>query len=143
MMKEFKQLTESIKSNDAYAIFKHCMYMPTKKKYILKVDNWLSDERIIVYGCFEEKHIKGIIVVSLEENDNAEILGISVDTKYRKQGIGSYMIKQIVDKYTLKSLIAETDAESVGFYRKNGFEIRENIKNYDEQEIIRYMCKLS
>lgn len=143
MIKEFKQLTESINSEETYEIFKHCMYMPTKKKYDLKVDGWLCNENIKVYGYFEERHIKGIIVISLEGNDVAEILGISVDTKYRNCRIGSYMIKQIVGIYSLKSLMAETDDEAVEFYRKNGFEIREDIKIYNGEESVRYVCELS
>lgn len=143
MIKEFKQLIESINSDEAYEIFRYCMYMPTKKKYELKVDSWLRNENIKVYGYFEERQIKGIVVISLEENDVAEIIGISVDTKYRNQGIGSYMIKQIVGIYSLKSLIAETDDDAVEFYKKNGFEIREDIRVYNGEEVVRYICKKS
>lgn len=143
MIKEFKQLTESINSEETYEIFKYCMYMPTKKKYDLKFDSWLCNENIKVYGYFDERQIKGIVVISLEGNDAAEIIGISVDIKCRNQGIGSYMIKRIVDKYLLKSLIAETDDEAVEFYMKNGFKIRKDIDIYNGEEVVRYICKMS
>ena len=72
-----------------------------------------------------------------------EIMGIAVGLSARGKGIGSHMINQIVDDYSLISVYAETDNDAVGFYQKNGFSITEFSKIYDGETFIRYKCELT
>ena len=43
----------------------------------------------------------------------------------------------------LVSVYAETDDDSIGFYRKNGFSITEFSETYDGETVIRYKCELT
>lgn len=143
MVKKFLQLTELANCIDAYEVFKHCMYMPTKEKYATKVDAWKDNESVMVYACYCDEKIRGVIVLLLQNESKAEILGISVDEKFRNHGIGSYMINQIVVRHSLRQLSAETDDDAIQFYIKSGFKITRNVKVYDGKEITRYRCILS
>ena len=139
---KLKELSNIEDIQGAYDIYKYCMYMPTKEKYENKVDYWLHDKNIKVYACFDSEKIKGIIVIWIQNCEEAEVIGISVDICARRQGIGSYMIQQIKAQYNFKVLYAETDDDAVLFYEKNGFEITEVIKEYDGQRVTRYLCQL-
>lgn len=47
-----------------------------------------------------------------------------------------------MEKECLHSLIAQTDNDAVGFYRKCGFITREEIKKYPDGIVDRYNCRL-
>ena len=59
----------------------------------------------------------------------------------RGQGIGSFMINQVIKEYCLQFIYAETDQDAVGFYRKNGFIVTEHTETYHDETVIRYQCK--
>ena len=86
--------------------------------------------------------MKGVIIVSFLEQYQVEILGLSVETTARRQGIGTFMIGKLVDEYSFTLVLAETDQNAVDFYRKNGFQIVEYLEDYNGQTVVRYRCKL-
>ena len=83
------------------------------------------------------------MAVSFMEQKNVEILGIAVELSARGKGIGSYMIKQVIDNYDLSAVYAETDQDAVGFYRNIGFCVLEFSETYDEETVIRYKCEFT
>lgn len=137
---EIKEITDFNELMGVYDIYKQCMYMPTKDKYKAKIISYLSDDCIKIYGCLDKEIIVGVIVVKFHEY-SAEILGIAVDVSVRNQGIGSYMVNTVKNIYVLNFIIAETDSEAVGFYRKLGFTISEFIEVKDNTSILRYRCE--
>ncbi len=136
------RLADLDKIKSAYEVYKHCMYMPTTEIFDKKIAEWMTDKRIRVYGCIYNGALRGIIVLSLLSDENAEIIGIAVDENYRGKGIASYMIKEICEKHSLKVLSAETDDDAVLFYQRTGFEITKKIKAYKDGEVVRYECIL-
>lgn len=140
IFKELKDLAEIL---DAYEVYKACMYMPTKEKYELRAEEWLQDEGIKVCAYFDNGTIEGMIVISIQNCQTAEIIGISIDSRFRRQGIGSFMIKQIKEKYNIVRLYAETDDGAVAFYTKNGFQSTAHTETYNGHSVIRYRCVLT
>ena len=139
------ELIELTHKNDVcktYEIYKHCMFMPTEEKFNKKIDQFLNDNSIKIFACFNQVEIEGVIVVSFVEQSKIEIIGIAVDLSARGKGIGSYMINQIVNNYSLISVYAETDNDSVVFYQKNDFSITEFYETYDGETVVRYKCEL-
>ena len=126
-----------------YEIYKHCMFMPTEEKFSTKVGQFLKDNSIKIFACFKEDKVEGVIVISFLDRNKIKIIGLSVDYSARGKGIGSYMIKRVVNDYGLLSVYAETDADAVGFYRKNGFVITEFSEIYDDKTVVRYRCELN
>jgi len=140
------KLTELTNKNDVcktYKIYKHCMFMPTEEKFNKKVDSFLNDDSIKIFACFNQGEIVGVIVISFLELSEIEIIGIAVDLSARNKGIGSYMINQVVNDYSLHSVYAETDTDAIGFYRKNGFSVTEFAEIYDGEIVVRYKCELN
>ncbi len=142
-MNVFRELSLSIENEKAYDVYRHCMYMPTKEKYNAKVDAWLKDENIKVFAYYEKDIIIGMIVMLLQDKEKSVILGISIEPSSRGQGIGSYMIRQLMERYHLNEIVAETDDDAVDFYARNGFEVKKQVKIYNGQDVVRYYCVLN
>jgi ribosomal protein S18 acetylase RimI-like enzyme len=124
-----------------YKVYKDCMFHPTPEKFEKKVDSFLSDNTVKIFACTVKDEIKGVIIVTFYMMGELEILGITVDETERNKGIGSFMINEIIDKYHLKTVYAETDKDAVGFYRKNGFSVTEFCKDYNGEKVVRYRCE--
>ena len=140
------KLIELTHKNDVcktYEIYKHCMFMPTEEKFNKKVEQFLNNNSVKIFACFNQGEIVGVIVISFSEQRKIEIIGIAVELSARGKGIGSYMIKQVINHYDLLSVYAETDNDAVGFYQKNNFTITEFSEIYDGETVIRYKCELT
>ena len=132
-------IKETINSNeDVLKILKYSHYNPTKEKLLKLTENYHKNQDIFSFASINNK-MSGLIVVQKINNKNYEIIDISVDKDYRKQGIASKLIDYIIEKLNIKTLFAETDDDAVGFYKKYGFKA-EIIKN---KEYTRYKCTLN
>lgn len=140
---KLRELTLKNEILQTYEIYKHCMFMPTEEKFNKKIDQFLNDNSIKIFACFNQVEIEGVIVVSFVEQSKIEIIGIAVDLSARGKGIGSYMINQIVKYYGLISVYAETDNDAVGFYLKNNFSVTEFYETYGDETVLRYKCELN
>ena len=140
------KLIELINKNEiikTYEIYKHCMFMPTEEKFSEKIEQFLNDNSVKIFACFNQSKVEGVIVISFLEQGKIEIIGIAVDLSARGKGVGYYMINQVVNNYSLLSVYAETDDDAVGFYQKAGFTITEFSKTYNGETVIRYKCELN
>ena len=140
---KLRELTLKNEILQTYGIYKHCMFMPTKEKFNNKVDLFLKDNSVKIFACFEQDEVLGVMVVSFIEQKKIEIIGIAVNSSVRGKGIGSYMINQVVNDYELLSVYAETDNDSVGFYRNNNFSVVEFSEIYGDETVVRYKCELT
>jgi ribosomal protein S18 acetylase RimI-like enzyme len=61
------------------------------------------------------------IIAFRKEDSTIEIVNIAADPDYRRQGLGSLLVKQMIAAHSPMKIIAETDDDAVGFYRKFGF----------------------
>ena len=135
-----KNIKENVILNDeVLKILNYSHYNPTKEKLLNLIKKYCEEESIYPFACFFEDEISGVIVVKKLQDRIYEIIDIAVKPKYRKRGIASRLINYIIKNFDIKILYAETDDETVEFYRKYGFKI-EIIKNKD---YMRYKCKLN
>ena len=140
---KLRELTLKNEVLQTYEIYKYCMFMPTEEKFNIKVEQYLNDNSVKIFACFEQDKILGVMVVSFIEQKKTEIIGIAVDASVRRKGVASYMINQVVNNYGLLSIYAETDNDAVGFYRNNGFKIVEFSETYGNETVVRYKCELT
>ena len=138
-----RELTLKNEILQTYEIYKHCMFMPTKEKFNIKVNQYLNDNSVKIFACFSHGKIVGVMAVSFTEQKKLEVLGIAVDLSVRGKGIGSYMITQVINNYGLLYVYAETDNDAVGFYRNNDFRIIEFFETYGNETVVRYKCELT
>ena len=79
MERTLKELTDIESVCGVYDIYKHCMYMPTKEKFISKMTEYIADPGVKIYICLCSGEIKGVIAVSFSDSNQAEIFGIATD----------------------------------------------------------------
>lgn len=133
---------EWVLTEDAFAVYRQCMYKPTYEAYRNKINHYIIDKQTRIFACLTEK-IVGIIVLTITDDDSAELMGIAVDSSLKRKGIGSFMIRESANKMNLHTITAETDDDAVGFYKKMGFDILKEIKHYDNERVVRYHCSLT
>lgn len=124
-----------------YMVYQDCMYLPTPEKYAAKMERYLQDSCTLVYGCFVEDTLRGMLVLQLE-GTAGELLGIAVDASCRKQGLGRAMVTTVMTRHGLSKLAAETDGDAVGFYRNCGFCVQQFEENFGDCTAVRYRCVL-
>ena len=137
-----KELTRWEDAVNAYNIYKDCMYLPTEEKYQRKIQGFLQEDCTKVFACLCGDKKKGMVVLSLFPQGCAELVGIAVEKSARRQGIGTFMIRQVMETCSLQTVFAETDDDAVEFYRKNGFSVEKHKETYAGEPVVRYACRL-
>lgn len=101
----------------------------SKFNYNIKLDSFNNDFfRCLIYY---DRCIKGIIVYDFLY-DRIEIEYIIVDDNYKRQGIGSMLLKKL-EKNNINNIsleVRESNNEAINFYKNNGFQIVAIRKNY-------------
>ncbi|PGO25372.1 GNAT family N-acetyltransferase [Bacillus cereus] len=128
------QRVEHIEIDSIKKVLKHATG-PSESSLIKAVSMYKNDQAVLYkYGN------KGCIGMALIHTNRAKICHIAVSKKYRNHGIALQMIKEIVRKYELTYIEAETDKEAVGFYKKCNFKIESLGEQYLGVE--RFYCYL-
>ena len=135
------ELTDKNNILKTYEIYKHCMFMPSEEKINKKTDQFLKDNSVKIFACFNQNEMVGVIVFSFVGQRKIQIIGISVHPSFRNNDIGSYMIDKVINDYSLLSVYAETDNDAVGFYKKYGFNITKVFETHYGKTIVRYKCE--
>lgn len=113
------------------------MYHPEPGKYFAFIDEALGRPQVRAFGFFSEQRLAGILLL-----DGYEILGISVRPDLRRHGAGRSLMLRAVEALNLSQLTAETDDDSVGFYRACGFECAPFERTFPDGTCTRYRCTL-
>ena len=133
--------TDWLLSEEAFSIYASCMYHPTFEDYKKRMKDYLSDPsvKVFIYEDWGEK--TGMMVLRLS-NADAEIMGIAVSENARLKGIGKQLIKSVAESLKLECVRAQTDDDSIGFYRKCGFSEERIVVEYPDGSTVRYNCTL-
>ncbi|MDE7295064.1 MAG: GNAT family N-acetyltransferase [Oscillospiraceae bacterium] len=135
--------TDRLLTEEAYAVYRQCMYKPTYEIYLKKMNEFIGTSDIFIYSGNIDGQMAGIIVLERQDINNAEIVGIAVSADYQRRGIGRALIEGAAKSLNLKCVYAETDDDAAGFYRAAGFVLDKEIKHYPDGDCIRYNCKLT
>ena len=124
---------ERLLKEDVFNIFRQCMYKQTFEVYRDKIIEYIGDKNIKIFAGLIEDKIIGII----------ELMGIAVCKSFQKQGIGGFLVKESANRMRLRRMTAETDGDAKGFYKKLGFDIVEETRDYANGKVVRYRCSLA
>ena len=113
------------------------VFNPTPERLLSRAKKYQADDTVKVYAFSESGKYKGIVVFEIKDN-TAEILDIAVKPEYQGNGIGSRLIDYIFSKFAVSKIIAETDYDAIGFYKKYGFTVTDTKVNHDTK---RYVCE--
>lgn len=75
-------------------------------------------------------------IVGIPMNNNLKVLMISVNQQYRKQKIGTSLIKQITEKAKIQNIkkidleVKTDNRTAIQFYKKQGFKVTNIIKEF-------------
>ena len=128
-------------SEEAFSIYASCMYHPTYDEYKTQMEDYLLDSSVKVFVSENSGRKTGMMVLKLSEAA-AEIIGIAVSDNARRKGIGTQLIQRVMESEDLKSVKAQTDDDSIGFYRKCGFSDERIVIEYPDGAAVRYNCVL-
>ena len=134
--------TDRLLSEESFSVYSACMYRPVYEDYKAIMEGFLSSPCVKVFVCEKHGDTAGILVLD-ETEAIPEIAGIAVSEEMRFQGIGKYMIHQVIRNEDLLMVKAQTDEESVGFYRKCGFTDERVVREFPDGLSVRYDCYLS
>ena len=133
--------TDWLLSEEAFLIYAPCMFHPTYEEYKTKMEDCLTDSSVKVFVIEYQGKKTGLMVLKISE-DAAEIIGIAVSDNARRKGIGTQLIQRVMESEDLKSVKAQTDDDSIGFYRKCGFSDERIVIEYPDGAAVRYNCVL-
>ena len=129
-------------SEEAFSLYAPCMYHPTYEGYKAQMKKCLLDSSVKAFVCEDQGMKTGMMVLKLSD-DAAEILGIAVSDNGRRKGVGKQLIHSASELMNLKSIKAQTDEDSIGFYRKCGFSEEKTVIEYSDGSAVRYNCVLN
>ena len=128
-------------SQEAYMLYAPCMYHPAYDDFKKQTESLLNDQSVRVYVSESRGKKTGMMVLKYLDS-GAEIIGIAVSEKFRCRGIGRHLIQFVMESERLERINAQTDDDSVGFYRKCGFALKKIIVDYPDGSVVRYNCVL-
>ena len=128
-------------SEEAFSIYASCMYHPTYDEYKTQMEDYLLDSSVKVFVSENRGRKTGMMVLKLSEAA-AKIIGIAVSDNARRKGIGKRLIQRVMKSENLESVKAQTDDDSIGFYRKCGFSEERIVIEYSDGSVVRYNCVL-
>ncbi|WP_141433913.1 GNAT family N-acetyltransferase [Bacillus sp. 03113] len=114
-------------------------YATSEHKINLEYEKYIQLLRRKLYGFELKGEIVACIGTEFINSNSFKIKHIAVSPLHRGKGIGSKMIKFICNKYSMNIITAETDNDSVDFYRKYGFKIISLGERYPGVE--RFLCE--
>ncbi len=126
----------SICENRIYELLAPSVFNPTEERLLNRAKKYQEDENTNIYAYKENGEYKGIVVFNIAKS-SATILVIAVKPEYQGQGIGSKLIDFIFNSFNVDSIIAETDDDAIGFYKKYGFTVADTKVEFDTK---RYVC---
>ena len=129
-------------SEEAFLLYASCMYRPTYEDFKIQMEGFLNDPSVSIFVCENQGEKTGMMVLKYSDAV-AEIIGVAVPEKLRRQGIGNHMIQFVMESEGLDRIEAQTDDDSVGFYRKCGFAEERTVVDYPDGSVVRYNCVLS
>ena len=128
---------EIITEPDILKLLAPSVYNPTEERLLNRAKKYHEDENSNIYAYKHNGQYKGIVIFKIA-NNSATILDIAVKPEYQGGGIGSKLIDFIFNSFNVNSIIAETDDDAIGFYKKYGFSVESTVVKFDTK---RYLCK--
>ena len=134
--------TDWLLSEESFLIYAPCMYQPVYDDFKIQMEGFFNDPSVRIFVCDNQGEKAGMMVLKYSDAV-AEIIGIAVTEKLRRRGIGWKMIQFVLKLENLERIEAQTDDDSVGFYRKCGFTEDRIVVDYPDGSVVRYNCVLS
>jgi ribosomal protein S18 acetylase RimI-like enzyme len=102
------------------------------------IQDYTTNEKLELYGYESDDVMVGILGFQRDEENKLTVLHIAVRPDSRGAGFGRGLILEAIAMFKPTVVLAETDEETVDFYRSIGFEIKSLGEKYPGVE--RFSC---
>lgn len=99
---------------------------------------YLQEPERVLLGYEVGRVLPGCVGIEVVAEADVRIQHISVTPARQRRGIGRGMLMEVRSLYPSAQLVAETDGDAVGFYRRCGFEVESLGELYKGVE--RFLC---
>ncbi len=123
------------------ALLAEAAFPPTADRAAALLAATYTRPRVTLYLAYEAQELVGLIGLHRTARDRGEVTHIAVQPGRRRQGVGRSMLLELRHHLGLRELVAETDGEALGFYRRCGFRVRSLGETYPGVE--RFHCRLT
>jgi ribosomal protein S18 acetylase RimI-like enzyme len=118
---ELRLLTEA-EYPAAAEVLKHATFAKSVEATLERIAAYAEASKIAVYGGFVERELVSAYLLKRDGMAN-EVALIAVAPEHRKRGIGRIMLQDALRRSGKRPLVAETDDNSLGFYKACGFKL--------------------
>ncbi|TVX95325.1 GNAT family N-acetyltransferase [Cohnella terricola] len=115
-------LKERLDDAEVKEVLEYCVY-PDPEKLEAAIEAYKADPGLELYGHEEEGELIGVAGFRMDSEGQLNIEHIAVAPNHRGLGYGRGLILETIEIKSPAIIVAETDEESVNFYRSIGFEI--------------------
>lgn len=122
-MTTFENIENRLDDPSFRDIIRSAVYPPTETKIDAVCDKYRSLPTWSVIGALREGRLVGFVGVEMVTSKQGVIQHIGVAQDHRRAGIGRSLIDEVLGRYALESIEAETDSDAVDFYRHCGFDV--------------------
>ncbi len=106
---------------EALEVLALCVHEPEEEKLSEIAEEYNNNPDMELYAEKKLGKIIGVIGIEKLDANNYEIKHLAVLPEHRKEGIARSLIEHVFNHKKAKMIIAETDNEAIGFYRKCKF----------------------
>jgi GNAT superfamily N-acetyltransferase len=118
---EFIDLRPRTNDPDVTQLFALAVGRPTPERLTAVAAEYATKPERFLLGVLENDVVLGLVGGSLESEDGAIISHLAVRPERQRRGLGRRLIQAVRDRLRIRTLMAQTDHEAVGFYERCGF----------------------
>ena len=108
--------------DSAAEVLAPAMHAGTAEAASERISEFQEASKTVVYGGFIDHQLIAAYVLKRDGMAN-EIGLIAVNSEHRKRGIGKLLLQDALRRSGKRPLVAETDEETLGFYKACGFKL--------------------
>lgn len=111
---------------------------PEPERVDRAIESYKNDPEQEIMGYFLEEELIGIVGYQINDNNTLELKHIAVVPEEQGHGYGRGIILEILHQKSPRAIVAETDEDTINFYRSIGFTIESLGEKYPGVE--RFKC---
>jgi ribosomal protein S18 acetylase RimI-like enzyme len=140
-MESIVNVKDCFDHSELLEILAECVFNPTPERLKIRAENYMRNPQTRIFAIEQDGVYISIIVLDISNSKQIEILGLAIRKDLQKNGVGRKMIGFCAGAFMPDTILAETDDDAVGFYRKVGFSVQPLGDKYGAG-INRYLCTL-
>lgn len=141
-MESIENVKDCFDNSEFLDILAECVFNPTLERLKSRAEKYMKNPKTSIHAMKQNGIYIGIIVLDISNPKQIELLDFAVRKDLQNNGAGRKLINFCAGAFKPNTILAETDDDAVGFYRKVGFSVLPLGDKYNAG-INRYLCTLT